>query len=424
MADYFRLIITIVQHRVEECQVSQFDSKKFSRAIFSFILLDLSVLAINFWIASEVAHYAVSINLAGRQRMLSQRITKTLLQLHQPNAAESSRTIENELRDAIHQFDQTLSAFESGGTVVGSDGRLVALRGVEPGQSAILVSQALRIWKPVRENILPFTGRETPIPHVAIELMGKQMLQNNLQLLDLMNRLASNMESDSTARANMLQRVQAGVFFLALLNFLMIVRRLHGLSNNAFKLSRHFAELAIRDPLTGLFNRREFDDALEREFASARRRKGSMAVLLMDLDGFKQVNDTNGHEAGDTVLCTVAARISEVMRANDTVARIGGDEFMMICPDMSDERHAAILSQRLIDVINQPIELDATSVSVGASIGIAFCSDRLHGAEELIREADQAMYTAKKAGRNRYVFASVFANSDWPGKLNTLGADV
>lgn len=386
--------------------MSKSEPTKLSRAVLLFIFLDFTVLAINFWIANEMARDAVSINLAGRQRMLTQRITKSLLQLHAPHSADSNLVIEQELYLAVGLFDQTLTGFELGGTVTGGDGNPVELRRVASGQAVTLVDQALRIWKPINAMLSPYTARDTTIPDDVIASANKQMLHDNLQLLELMNLLTSSMESDSLSRANTLRAVQTVVFFLALLNFFLIVRRLRDQASHAATLGQHFAALATRDSLTGLFNRREFKDALEREYASARRRKGGLALLLMDLDGFKQVNDIHGHEAGDKVLCTVASRISEVARANDTAARIGGDEFVLICPDLSDKSNAATLSQRLIDAINQPIDIGVTRTHVGVSIGIAFCSERLADPEQIIRQADQAMYTAKQSGRNRYIFSA------------------
>jgi diguanylate cyclase (GGDEF)-like protein len=105
-------------------------------------------------------------------------------------------------------------------------------------------------------------------------------------------------------------------------------------------------------------------------------------------------------------LRVVAARISSVMRTDDIVARLGGDEFVMICPGMSDESSARIMSERLIAAINQPIEIGNEHVHVGVSVGIAFYYEDAHSADELVRQADQAMYAAKLAGRNRFLFFS------------------
>jgi diguanylate cyclase (GGDEF)-like protein len=386
--------------------VGKFDYKALSYAIALFVALDFSVLAANYWIDDDLTQYAVSINLAGRQRMLSQRITKTLLELQQENSEEQRRIIDHELREAVLLFDRTLSGFANGGRVQGSNGEMVELQRIAYPSAAELVSEAMRIWQPVRANILPYIDSEALLPQDAIRLANRQMLRANLSLLDLMNRLTSSEEAQSIKRTHYLRGIQTGMFVFALLTFFVIVRRLHILARNAFRLGRHFAELATRDALTGLCNRMELNHALEREFDATRRKNGGMAVLLMDLDGFKQVNDTRGHEAGDEVLRVVAARISSVMRTDDIVARLGGDEFVMICPGMSDESSARIMSERLIAAINQPIEIGNEHVHVGVSVGIAFYYEDAHSADELVRQADQAMYAAKLAGRNRFLFFS------------------
>lgn len=380
-------------------------SKVLSGAIILFILLDLSVPATNLWIADEMAQYAVSINMAGRQRMLTQRITKTLLQLEHAEFTSTNQALEEELNKAARQFDQVLNGFASGG-MVDSGAGLVELHPANAHQTEQLIHEALKIWKPIRENILPSGHGVTATEQDVIALAKTQMLKSNLRLLDLMNQLTYIQEQKSIKRVDRLRSVQIIVFVLSLIIFLVIVRRLHELTRHAFGLGRHFEELATRDSLTGLRNRREFNVALEREYASAKRKNDGMAVLLMDLDGFKQVNDTHGHDAGDKVLRDVATRMTEMMRTNDTIARMGGDEFVIICPDMSDESSAATFSQRLIDNINLPITIGATDVHVGASVGITFYSDHIHGPDELIKLADQAMYAAKFAGRNRYMFAS------------------
>ena len=381
-------------------------SNKLLHTIALFIFLDFSLLAFNFWIADQVAHDAVAINLAGRQRMLTQRIAKTLLQHRQFGSTESHLDIEQELRGAVLLFDRTLTGFERGGEVMGGDGKMVELRRVNSGHAAELVGQALKIWHPIREKIYPYTSQQTFIPQDVIDLVEQQMLQHNLTLLALMNELASSMESDSRGQANMLRSVQTVVFFLAMLNFFVIVRQLQARAREALSLGQHYAALASRDPLTGLFNRREFGYALERELASAQRRNSGMALLLLDLDEFKPVNDNYGHVAGDKVLCEVAARMTGIARSNDTVARMGGDEFVLICPDISDANSAAILSQRLIDAINQPINIGDRFVQVGASIGISLYSAQVRTADEMIRQADQAMYAVKQSGRNRYMIAA------------------
>lgn len=231
------------------------------------------------------------------------------------------------------------------------------------------------------------------------------MVQHNVQLLGLMNRLASHLESDSKERANLLRWVQSLVFVLALINFVAIVRGFHLLAKQAEQASEFYGDLAMRDPLTCLFNRRQFNEALEREIASAKRRGGCFTLLLLDLDGFKPVNDHHGHHAGDAVLRAVAERLDSQARSNDTVARIGGDEFVLICPDLCDESSAVVVSERLLNLLNEVIPLEVGWAQVGASIGIAFYPAHAHTVDGLIRAADQAMYAAKQAGRNQWAFA-------------------
>lgn len=379
-------------------------SRRLLGAILLFILLDLTVLLINYQIAYQVSNDAVAINLGGRQRMLTQRMTKSLLQLQFAGPPDQA-TAEKEFREAMQLFDQTLRAFERGGIVIGSNGKPVDLRQIDGSHSRALIQQTLHIWQPLQSEVLPFATARTHIPQDRIELARKLMLQDNLQLLDLMNSLTSDLEQDSRDRADLLRLVQTLIFLFALINFIVIVRSFHLLAKQAIQTSEQFGQLAIRDPLTGLFNRRQFTEALKRETSAAGRNKGGFALLMINLDNFKPVNDLHGHAAGDTVLRTIATRLSAHARGHDTVARIGGDEFVLICPDLYTQQATAELCGRLMRSINEPIALDTCLVTVSASIGIAFYPEYSETINELIHAADQAMYSAKKAGRSRWFFA-------------------
>ncbi|MEO6394995.1 MAG: EAL domain-containing protein [Devosia sp.] len=165
--------------------------------------------------------------------------------------------------------------------------------------------------------------------------------------------------------------------------------------------------LARHDALTGLPNRRVFAEALDKAVARANRGAGTYAVLSVDLDRFKPVNDIHGHAAGDTVLCEVASRLQGVVRESDTVARIGGDEFAVILEFGSSDdstKAAADLAQRMIDRIREPIDGPEKRVVVGASIGIAICPTDGSDSETLLRAADMAMYRAKQDGRGGFCF--------------------
>jgi diguanylate cyclase (GGDEF)-like protein len=165
--------------------------------------------------------------------------------------------------------------------------------------------------------------------------------------------------------------------------------------------------LAFRDPLTGLANRMLFYDRLGHALHTHARQKKMIAVLFIDLDGFKLINDQLGHHAGDVVLQAVAERLRTGLRAGDTVARFGGDEFAIILESLATEEDARIAATRVIAEVQQPIDVDGVPAGVSASVGIAVNSDENAGPDDMIRLADAAMYSAKKAGKNRYAEAGV-----------------
>jgi diguanylate cyclase (GGDEF)-like protein len=171
--------------------------------------------------------------------------------------------------------------------------------------------------------------------------------------------------------------------------------------------------LTLRDPLTRLYNRRYFDDRLHSEFSFARRHRALLALLLIDIDHFKPVNDTWGHPMGDAVLKLVASSIERVMRPEDVLARFGGDEFVVIARATS-LRNAEIFAQRICHRIEE-LTLDAPGreLEVTVSAGVALMSPdaAIAGPEALLACADQALYRAKAAGRNRVVACAVTSDS-------------
>lgn len=169
-------------------------------------------------------------------------------------------------------------------------------------------------------------------------------------------------------------------------------------------------EMALLDPLTNLPNRRFFFYRLNMILEYNRRHNGMFGVVYLDLDNFKKVNDTLGHQAGDELLCEVAKRLKKVIRASDTFARIGGDEFVIITDQLASAKDAAVVSEKLIATIAKTIQLKTGIAKLGASIGISLFPSDSDEAEELLQQADKAMYISKSQGRNTYTFYSEIAD--------------
>ena len=170
------------------------------------------------------------------------------------------------------------------------------------------------------------------------------------------------------------------------------------------KVSAELKFLANHDALTGLPSLRLCKDRLERSLIESRRNDLMSAVIFIDLDGFKAINDCYGHELGDMVLKITAGRIKAEIRETDTVARIGGDEFIVIITGVPDMQVIRRVADSLIAQVSQTIRLNGEKVHVGASLGIALYPEHGDTAEELIRQADRAMYRVKHSGKNNYGF--------------------
>jgi diguanylate cyclase (GGDEF)-like protein/hemerythrin-like metal-binding protein len=170
--------------------------------------------------------------------------------------------------------------------------------------------------------------------------------------------------------------------------------------------------LAFSDPLTGLGNRAMFADRLRHAMLIARRTAQPFAVLALDLDNFKPINDQHGHAAGDLVLQRIAARFLACLRDTDTVVRLGGDEFAALVPGLMTRNDAKITADRLIELVKQPIALGNLALRVNASAGVAIYPEHASTVDHLLAAADRALYVAKRLGRGRAVWATAAASAD------------
>jgi len=178
-----------------------------------------------------------------------------------------------------------------------------------------------------------------------------------------------------------------------------------GISSDITLIKHHEKQLeriAHFDALTGIPNRTLLSDRMKQGVARAAREQNMMAICYLDLDGFKSINDTLGHEAGDRVLIDIAERIQRTIRGGDTVARLGGDEFVVLLLGLERGEECSMTLERLLAVIGEPIEIEGNPIVVGASIGVSIYPLDDEDADTLLRHADQAMYVAKQSGKNRF----------------------
>ena len=184
------------------------------------------------------------------------------------------------------------------------------------------------------------------------------------------------------------------------------------------RTQQRLANLAHFDQLTGLANRTTLHDRVEHATSMARRRGDELALLYVDLDGFKKVNDTHGHEAGDALLRQVANRLRDVVRGCDTVARLGGDEFAILLEDTNGRPD--IPAQRVVDTLGESFTLGDVTVSVSGSVGVAIYPAAGDTVEDLLRSADEAMYEAKVSGKGRMAIAAPVTRSSSTTRVRTL----
>lgn len=481
------------------------------------VIFDITLLAMNYGISAQLEASSIHINIAGRQRMLSQKMTKSLLlmQYQQTQGIDNTATYQ-ELMQAMALFDQTLKAMQQGGETFDANQQPIRM---DPLQESVIqktLKQSIQLWQPLYDSI-----QQMPLSEASLNQRVQAMVDNNLSLLALMNTLTNQLEASAKRQTYLLRGLQTIIVILILLSFGMAIHRLIrreqyfsklmekssdiviGINSASGRitfisasvklllqhdemyylgqpyqrlfnqesaarishllllakkfrplpyhrcevqliradstqveaemllqlnrsedgrtielsadirditerkqLERALTEMAHRDTLTGLPNRAQFNLMAKQAILQAQRNGDSLAMMFIDLDDFKKVNDVCGHHVGDALLVEVAKRIHQRLRASDTVFRIGGDEFVVLLSDVMQNQHLRAVGDKIITTLSEPMRIDNCPCQIGASIGIARYPDDGESIDALLKAADQAMYKAKQSGKNAVAFVA------------------
>jgi diguanylate cyclase (GGDEF)-like protein len=285
--------------------------------------------------------------------------------------------------------------FSAQGTVVYSDEReLIGSRFDPSAQKSIAFAGGIssKLYVPAQDDEHRFerglgSQLEVYVP-VKMQVDGEEQVPGALELYLPYEPIAQAIAAD--------ERVLRGVLAFGLV--LLWLGQYQLVARASRRLNRQIEEnrrLALHDPLTGLPNRTLFTDRTERAVASARRNGASVAILLVNLDRFKEVNDTLGHHMGDALICKIAHRLEAELRDADTIARLGGDEFAVLMPEVRDPEAPVHCALRILDAVRRPFDVDGITIEVDASIGAASFPEHSADGPRLLQCADVAMYAAK-----------------------------
>lgn len=268
---------------------------------------------------------------------------------------------------------------------------------------AIMITDAARVIVDVNDSFTRITG------YSRDEAVGQtpNLLRSGRHDAAFFQQMNAELAADDAWEGEIWNRRKSGELFPELLSIAVVrdergqVRQYVATFSDITDLKAHERELdrlAHHDALTHLPNRRLLGDRMQQTIAHAQRSGDTLAVCMVDLDGFKPINDTHGHEAGDLLLVEIAHRLTQSVRAEDTVARLGGDEFVLLLKGGGTQ----VVLQRVLDTLRQPIALPAAEVTVSASIGVSYLRPGVLDGDSLLREADQALYQSKAQGRDRH----------------------
>jgi diguanylate cyclase (GGDEF)-like protein len=290
-------------------------------------------------------------------------------------------------------------------------------------QILAMIRELTRVAQPEVQDSVAMTMSNNA--HISFETIRQNILQNAMpkqhQIAEQVNRLI-RLQEEQTAKA--VQNAEASYLQARDLMLLLGMATLAvGMGIAAYvsrRVSRQAEQLATQalyDALTHLPNRALLHDRLAQEIAYSTRANTGFAVVLMDLDRFKEVNDTLGHEAGDEVLCEVGRRLKQAIRTEDTVARLGGDEYVIILHEVADVAVPTV-AKKLLAALNLPFSLSGQSIDISGSLGISLFPEHATDASTLLRQADIAMYVAKRAGKGYAVYSPDQENISSRSKLS------
>jgi diguanylate cyclase (GGDEF)-like protein len=370
----------------------------------------LLMLAVVFHELGQGAATAPIINLAGRQRLLSQQLLAQAEAVHEGRADARGK-----LADLLAAFDRALDLLERGGEESG-----LSLPAA-PAEVRPELDEVKRLWTGLGAALLTIARRspldaEARQAHAYVRANLHTLTQAADRLVDAFQRRAL-----VTHRNALLALLAVGIVTCTVLLIGFKLSRDYIVERRRSDLALHesrerLQHLAHHDPVTGLPNRVLLADRLEQALARARWHKHLVAVLLLDLDRFKTINDTLGHATGDRLLKEVAERWQRTIRAGDTVARLGGDEFVIVLVDIAAEADVLKAVAKIVDALKEMIRVDGHEFFVSASIGISLHPADGGDSQTLLQYADVAMYRAKK-GRNTYQFYSPALNAQAPQRL-------
>ena len=307
------------------------------------------------------------------------------------------------------------------------DQLLLASKVFSSSQEGIIITDASNIVLEVNEAFERITG------YSRQEIIGRNpsLLSSGKQGPGFYEQMWEAIRSNGRWHGEIWNRRKDGTVYVELLSIDAVrdasgdVRNYIAIFTDISHIKEHQNELnriAHYDALTGLPNRRLLDDRIEMAMEHVDRHHDLLAVCFLDLDNFKEINDKHGHETGDRVLIQVANAIRSVLRGQDTVARIGGDEFVLLLTELESKEVLMEVIARVLEVVREPLELGGVEHSLSASVGIAVYPELNRSADELLRYADQAMYRAKQAGRNQYCLFDVTEDQMGRERQNLLHA--